>query len=166
MPETGFSTQSLTSLRDQPASLAYTNLNLQLDIPVMGIQTDIVSVPDQENGWAVEWLGNNAGLLEGSALPGEGVSSIAAHNHLYALETGPFIFISTLNVNDRIFVHNAENELIEFSVVANALYEPQDFALVQQKADAYKNTLVLITCENEATDGSYLNRRVIFAEQL
>lgn len=166
MPETGFSTQRLTSLRDQPASLAYTNLHLQLDMPVLGIKTDIVSVPDQENGWAVEWLRDNAGLLEGSALPGEGVSYIAAHNHLNALETGPFVFISTLNVNDRIFVHNAENELIEFSVVANALYEPQDFALVQEKADAYKNALVLITCENEATDGSYLNRRVIFAEQL
>lgn len=31
-------------------------------------------------------------------------------------------------------------------------------------AEKTENTLVLVTCENEAADGGYLNRRVIFAK--
>jgi len=126
----------------------------------------VVKVPDEASGWAVEWLGDRAGLLEGSALPGEGISYIAAHNHLNAEEAGPFLFIRDLKENDRIFIRNANGDLMEFSVFANEMYGPDDFTLVQQKAQEYEKTLVLITCENESAEGGYLNRRVVFAKPI
>lgn len=166
LPHTGFSTRRLTAIREQPAELAYSSLDIQLQVPLLDVNTEVVKVPDEANGWAVEWLGNQAGLLEGSALPGEGISYIAAHNHLNAKEAGPFLFIRDLKENDRIFIRNANGDLMEFSVFANELYGPDDFTLVQQKAQEYEKTLVLITCENESADGGYLNRRVVFAKPI
>lgn len=166
LPETGFHSALVTPLREQPASLSYTDLYYELDLPQLQITSDIVTVPFENTSWAVEWLHDRAGLLEGSALPGQGISYIAGHNHLNTAESGPFLFIGNLKQNDRIFVRDPNGELLEFSVVANELYEPNDFALVQAKASEYNNPIVLITCENEAPDGHYLNRRIVFAKQL
>lgn len=163
LPGTGFPTRNRIALRSQPASLAYSTLGISLDLPTLNVQTDIVTVPEEEDGWAVDWLGNKAGLLEGSALPGEGISYIAAHNHLNTLEAGPFLFLSELGEDDRIFVQDASGELLTFSVFANELYAPDEFAAVHEKASEVSNALVLITCENESADGGYLNRRVVFA---
>lgn len=166
LPHTGFSTRRLTAIREQPAELTYSPLNIQLQVPLLDVNAEVVKVPDEASGWAVEWLGDRAGLLEGSALPGEGISYIAAHNHLNAEEAGPFLFIRDLKENDRIFIRNANGDLMEFSVFANELYGPDDFTLVQQKAQEYEKTLVLITCENESAEGGYLNRRVVFAKPI
>ncbi|NMB94704.1 MAG: class F sortase, partial [Flexilinea flocculi] len=129
------------------------------------VQTELVSVPEEGGSWAVDWLGARAGLLEGSVLPGQGISYIAAHNHLNNLEAGPFLFLLDLKENDRIFVRNGD-ELLTYTVYANELFEPDDFDLVEQKASEFENSVVLITCENESTDGGYLNRRVVFAKPL
>ncbi|MHC1773581.1 MAG: sortase [Flexilinea sp.] len=166
MPCTGFSTRNLTLLREQPAEMAYDMLGVSIDVPVLNVTTDLVIVPEDESGWAVDWLGDRAGLLEGSALPGEGTSFVAAHNHLNNLEAGPFLFINELAENDRVFVRDVFGKLIEYSVYANELFEPDEFAAVQEKAAEFTNALVLITCENESSEGGYLNRRVVFAKPL
>lgn len=166
MPCTGFSTRNLTLLREQPANMAYDTLGISIDLPVLDVTTDLVIVPEDESGWAVDWLGDRAGLLEGSALPGEGTSFVAAHNHLNNLEAGPFLFINELAENDRVFVRDVFGELLEYSVYANELFKPDEFAAVQEKAAEHMNSLVLITCENESTEGGYLNRRVVFAKPL
>lgn len=166
LPCTGFSTKNMTLLREQPASMAYDTLGISIDVPVLDVTANLVIVPEDEDSWAVDWLGDQAGLLQGSALPGEGTSFIAAHNHLNNLEAGPFLFLMDLEENDRIFVRNASGDLIEYGVYANELFEPDDFAAVQKKATEVENGLVLITCENESADGGYLNRRVVFARPL
>lgn len=166
LPRTGFSTKNMTLLREQPASLAYDTLGISIDVPVLDVTANLVIVPEDEDNWAVDWLGDQAGLLQGSALPGEGTSFIAAHNHLNNLEAGPFLFLMDLEENDRIFVRDASGDLIEYGVFANELFEPDEFAAVQNKAAEVENALVLITCENESADGGYLNRRVVFAKPL
>lgn len=166
IPMTGFSAKRLTAVREQPAALKYSTLGIQIEVPVLDVTTEVVEVPEEEDSWAVEWLGNRAGLLSGSALPGEGTSYVAAHNHLNNMEIGPFLFIKDLAQNDRIFVRNNNGKLLEFSVYANELFGPDDFYLVQQKADEFENSLVLITCENEAEEGGYLDRRIVFAKRV
>ncbi|MHC1773582.1 MAG: InlB B-repeat-containing protein [Flexilinea sp.] len=167
MPHTGFSTKHLTVLREQPAALTYRPLNIEIELPTLNVRTELVTVPEDEGGsWAVDWLGDRAGLLDGSVVPGMGTSYIAAHNHLNDMEIGPFLFILDLAENDRIFVRNEDEELLTYSVYANELFEPDDFAGVKEKAAQYENSLVLITCENESEDGGYLNRRVVFAKLL
>ncbi|NMB94719.1 MAG: DUF11 domain-containing protein [Flexilinea flocculi] len=166
IPMTGFSTRNMTLLREQPAAMAYGTLGIDLELPILNVMTELVTVPEDETSWAVDWLGDRAGLLQGSALPGRGTSYIAAHNHLNNLEAGPFLFINELVENDRIFVRDSTGNLLIFSVYANELYEPDEFNRMQEKAAEFENSLVLITCENEAADGGYLNRRIVFARPL
>lgn len=166
LPPTGFSAHNQTVLPQQPASVVYRPTGFVLDIPTLNIQTEIVGVPRSESGWEVAWLGNRAGLLEGSALPGRGESYLSGHNHLNDLEAGPFLFLSTLEENDRIFVRNASGKLLEFSVYANELYGSDAMRTIQEKGMDYPDSLILVTCENESIEGGYLDRRVVFARPL
>ncbi len=69
---------------------------MRIQIPVIGADAELTDVPETEGTWNVEWLEDRAGLLSGTALPGEGLSIIAAHNALNAEKTGPFVLLRTL----------------------------------------------------------------------
>ena len=109
-----------------------------------------------------EWLGADAGILAGSALPGEGLSVIAAHNTLNDTAYGPFALLSTMEPGDRIFTAADDGTLHLFRVYASELLAPDDMASIEAMAEG--NALVLVTCENESAEGGYLNRRVVFAK--
>ena len=165
LPNTGFSSRKAAPLSVQPASAAYQDLNMSLLIPVLDVETELVGVPLSGNTWPVDWLDDRAGLLAGSALPGEGYSVIAAHNTLNDTAYGPFALLSTLETGDVIFVDDGEGMLRKFSVFANELLMPDDFTAMAAIAEREPGALVLVTCENESPEGGYLNRRVVFAKQ-
>ena len=121
-------------------------------------------MPQSGNSWAVEWLGGRTGILEGSALPGEGLCAAAAHNTLNDTEYGPFALLGTLELNELIAVSGIGSDLRTFRVFANELLAPDDIDKMASIAEREENSLVLITCENESVEGGYLNRRVIFAK--
>ena len=166
MPATGISGSSMFVGLSQPADLKYQELNgLHLEIPVIDAEMDLVKVPlDENNEWAVEWLGDRAGVLSAGALPGRGTSLIAAHNHLDKTNAGPFKMLQYLGIKDRIFVTDAKGKLLSFSVYENELLSPNDGALLYQKA--IPGSLVLVTCEDELPEGGYAFRRVVYAEPL
>lgn len=166
LPQTGFSSRYAVELPARPNGLSYDALGLSLFIPRFDVAAELVSIPQTGNSWSVEWLGDQAGLLEGSALPGEGYSLIAAHNTLNSTEYGPFALLSQLEESDRVFVRTGQNDIMSFSVYANELLDPSDFESVKKFAEREPGSLVLITCENELVEGGYLNRRVIFAKPL
>jgi len=141
----------------------YEDLGLVLMIPSLDINTEIVTAPWDGKNWDVFGLEHRVGLLEGSALPGEGYAVIAGHNHLSSDEIGPFLYIRDMEVNDVIFVAN-DNEMKRFKVFANVLLSADDGAGLAKTALSEDTTLVLLTCENESEDGTYINRRVIFAK--
>ncbi len=166
LPATGFPTHKLTPLSIQPDTLQYRSLNgLHINIPAIDASAEIVSVPLTEKGeWAIEWLGNRAGIAEDTPLPGEGTSVIAAHNHLNTMDPGPFAGLSLLNERDRIFVSDGKGRVLTFSVYANKLFDPNDGEAICNAA--VPGALVLLTCENELLEGGYANRRVVFAKPL
>lgn len=164
LPATGFPTRVNVPLSVRPEGLNYRNLNMRLQIPALELDTDLIGVPELDNSWAVEWIGDKAGLLSGTSYPGEGYSVIAAHNHLNNTETGPFLALGSLESGDKVFVNAADGSLISFSVYANELLAPTDMEKVASVAEQFENSLVLITCENETVEGGYANRRVIFAK--
>ena len=131
-------------------------------LPTLDADIELATVPREGNTWAAAWLGANAGILEGSALPGEGLSIIAAHNTLNDTQYGPFVLLAAMEPGDRIFTASEEGELLSFAVYANELLEPDGLAAIESLAG--EGSLVLVTCENEAVDGGYLNRRVVFAK--
>ena len=164
LPATGFSSQLTNTLAEQPMALNYEPVHLSLQIPSLDLETELVTVPLTDDTWQVAWLGNRAGLLEGSALPGEGYSFIAAHNTLNSEEYGPFALLSTMTPNDLITVNSADGPMKLFRVYANELIDENDVQKLTKVAEQEADSLVLITCENESVEGGYLDRRVIFAK--
>ena len=164
LPATGFSSLRPAALSAQPNDLRYTDVGMRLMIPSLDLDSELVSVPMDGNSWAVEWLDDRGGVLEGSALPGEGFSVVAAHNTLNDMEYGPFALLGTLELNELIAVSGIGSGLRTFRVFANELLAPDDIDKMASIAEREENSLVLITCENESVDGGYLNRRVIFAK--
>ncbi|MBR6090106.1 MAG: sortase, partial [Anaerolineaceae bacterium] len=164
LPRTGFSSGRSTVLPVQPKDVDYKPTRMLLQIPVLNIRTELVTVPLKDGIWQVEWLKDRAGVLEGSALPGKGISIVAAHNTLDHTEYGPFAMLREAEINDLITVKTANGSVSSFRVYANVLLEPDDMQKLVKIAGQEENSLVLVTCENESVEGGYLNRRVVFAK--
>ena len=166
LPETGFSSTHAQVLPEQPKDIGYKPLRWTLEIPVLSLSTDIVEVPLVDNEYPVTWLGDFAGLLEGSSLPGEGHTLITGHNHLNTTEAGPFALLRTLSDGDRIFVTDPEYSLQIFEVYLNTKISEYDFSGLNEISNAEERSLTLITCEDQRTNGGYENRRVIAARPI
>ena len=164
LPKTGFSALHPQELRSKPLNVRYTPTNLAIRIPQLSIESDLLLVPEISGEYPVEWLGDSIGMLEGSALPGKGVMVLTAHNHLNTTENGPFVALGTLNMGDHIFLTDANNRLYPYQISGNYKIDADGFASIA--GDLGENTLVMITCEDEAASGGYLHRRVIFADPL
>ena len=162
LPQTGITGTGI-SLKDKPASLNYAPIGMELYIPVLNVTTDIVTVPLADDSYPVQWLGKDAGLLEGFAKPGSGISVIAGHNTLNAEEYGPFALLNTLNAGDVLFVRRSNGELLRFTVYLNEKISAGDIEGLQRAAGMYDNTLTLLTCEDELAEGGYASRRIISA---
>lgn len=164
LPATGFPTRIHVPLSVKPANINYEPLSMRIQIPTINVDVELTGVPEVNGSWAVEWLGDQAGLLSGSAMPGEGYAMVAAHNHLNTMEIGPFAMLFSLEENDRIFVNTADDGLQIYSVYANELLEPDDMQKMASIAQNEENSLILVTCENEMIEGGYMNRRAVFAK--
>ena len=164
LPATGFSASHVTALPARPQGLSYGTTGLTLQIPGLDVVEAIVTVPEDNGSYPVEWLDRSVGLLEQSSLPGEGVTVLTGHNHLNTTETGPFLFIGKMEENDRIMITDADNEMRIYKVYGNYKIASDGFAEIAPAVR--ENALVLITCEDESVEGGYLNRRVVLAEPL
>ena len=164
LPATGFSTLSVTERAERPMSLSYGETGMFLQIPELDVSETILTVPNEAGSYAIDWLDRSVGLLSESSLPGAGVTVLTGHNHLSASESGPFLFLETLENEDRIFIAGREQEMYVYKVYGNYKIPADGFASIA--GDVHENTLILITCEDESVEGGYLNRRVIFADPI
>jgi LPXTG-site transpeptidase (sortase) family protein len=166
LPRTGFSALRPEVLSAMPKDLKYEPLQMLLEIPSLDVTAEIVEVPIRKGEYAVTWLGDKAGLLEGFALPGEGQSVLTGHNHLDAKAAGPFAGLSRLKEGDRIFINGERGKIQTFVVYANAKIAETGISAVNQLIAGDPLSLTLITCEDERPEGGYANRRVIAARPL
>ncbi len=164
LPKTGFSSVRPTALSAQPKEISYKPENLVLQIPSLDVKADIVTVPFVEGEYPVEWLGMQAGMLEGSAKPGEGMMVLTGHNTLNTTEVGPFAFLSFMQEGDMIFLLNKYNQLKPYSVYAVEKISANDSAALERIARGEDNSLTLLTCEDERPEGGYASRRVVAAK--
>ena len=164
LPKTGFSALKPQKLSAQPLSIDYKPTYLTIQLQTLDVASDIVTVPFTDGEYPVDWLGNSVGMLEGSSLPGEGLTVLSGHNHLNTTEAGPFAFLSSLEPEDRIMITDEQGLMQIWRVYENAKITADGFSGIA--GDVKDNALVLLTCEDEAPEGGYLNRRVVLAEQL
>ncbi len=162
LPNTGFSAKNQTNLPNRPSGLSYGKTGLTIQIPKLNVSGTILNIPEIDGEYPVEWLGSEIGLLENSSLPGEGISILAAHNHLNDTNAGPFAFLSTLKENDRIIVSSASGSFRAYRVSGSYKIKADSFDSLSD--NLHSDALVLVTCEDESIDGSYLFRRVVIAD--
>ncbi len=164
LPATGFSSSYMTMLPARPQGLSYRTTGLTLQIPGLDVSEKIVTVPEENGSYPVEWLGSDIGLLEQSSLPGRGIAVLTGHNHLNTTEAGPFLSLGSLENGERIMISDMRNRLQNYSVYGNYTIPADGFASLRD--ELRDKSLVLITCEEESAEGGYINRRVILAEPL
>ena len=161
LPATGITTAAGSSRLQKPASVRYEPVAMELQIPTLGVTSEIVYVEFGEDSYPLEWLGMDTGLLEGTSLPGEGFSVLAAHNTLDAEIPGPFAQISTMNAGDHIFIRKHNNRLLIFEIYANEKISEFDYETLYKTGFQYDQTVVLLTCEDERAEGGYSSRRIV-----
>ena len=61
--------QDFSPCPEQPADRRYAEIDLDLEIPRLGVQMDIVGVPIVDDAWDTTWLNRDAGWMKGSANP-------------------------------------------------------------------------------------------------
>ena len=162
LPLTGFPMGRITSLSAQAENKAYTSTEMVLEIPKLDVSMSIVGVPQSDAGWDVNWLGENAGYLAGSAFPTwSGNTVITAHVWDAWNQPGPFSELKALKYGDQVQIHTWG---------LTYTYEVRDSNLVTMKnvravlqSEEY-DWLTLVTCEfyNPFT-GEYLFRRSVRA---
>jgi LPXTG-site transpeptidase (sortase) family protein len=152
LPATGFAPGIQTVLPEQPADMAYTDLNgLWLEIPDLDMETSIVGIPATLSGWDISWLGGSAGWLNGTAYPTwSGNSVITGHVYLPNGQPGPFVNLGTLTWGDRIIVH-LDGQSYVYEVRQVTQINPNDTSVMGHRDQPW---ITLITCRgyNEATD--------------
>ena len=166
LPKTGFSAVSPQLLPEKPLDLNYKPLRQTLEIPSASVNAEIVAVPFADGEYPVTWLGGDAGLLEGSAMPGKGQSVLTGHNHLNMSEAGPFAGLKWVREGDRIFIRDERGGMQIFVVYASEKIAENDIDAVNRLISADWQSLTIITCEDERPDGGYASRRVIAAKPL
>lgn len=166
LPATGITTRTGYKRSQMPASISYEPTYLELQIPTLNINSEIVLVESDESGYPVQWLEMDTGLLADSSLPGEGFSVLAGHNTLNAEEFGPFAMIHALRSGDRLFIRTDRNELMIFEVYSNEKINEYDYEALYRAGSLYDNTITLLTCEDERAEGGYINRRIVSARKL
>jgi LPXTG-site transpeptidase (sortase) family protein len=162
LPETGFAPGVITQLPLQPAELAYQSAGIVLEIPRLGVRTDVVTVPFSNGGWDVTWLGNSAGYLEGSAYPTwKGNTVITAHNWTPLNQPGIFANINDLMYGDQIKIH-AFGQTYTYEMRSRLLISSRNLSSVFKSE--YLDWVTLMTCEAfDETSGEYRYRRLIRA---
>ncbi len=161
-PATGFAPDRLTRLPIQAQDAAYREYHdLWLEIPVLGVESPIVGVPLDADGWDVTWLGDQAGYLDGTAFPTwRGNSVITGHAALSSGLPGPFARLEDLGYGARVIVHGWGARSI-YEVREVDLVRPDDPSIFRHEERSW---ITLMTCQgyDERTD-SYRWRQVVRA---
>ena len=164
LPETGFSSSRPQHQERVDAAAIHKYTGWSLQIPSLSLNTEIVTVPLVEKNFEVSYLENKAGLLEGYALPGDGRTIITGHDHLSRTEIGPFAFLYDMEIGDRIFFLDPQNNILIFEVYANEKITADDIAGLERISGSWPQSATFITCEDEQPEGGYANRRIIAAK--
>ena len=160
LPATGFMPNMVTMLPAQPAEKAYTEEDLWLEIPTLGLKQPIVGVPGPD--WDVTWLGSQIGYLQGTAFPTWNGNSVLTGHVWDALnQPGPFAQLKTLRSGDQVQIQLGD-KLYIYEVRENRSISPQNVAAVLVHEEY--TWLTLLTCEDyNSLLEDYAARRMVRA---
>jgi LPXTG-site transpeptidase (sortase) family protein len=160
IPVTGFAPGRMTKL-DESSRPVYNATSLDIEIPVIKVDTSIVGVESRNGSWDVSWLQNQVGWLNGTAYPTwKGNSVLTAHVVNADGKPGVFSRLKALGIGEYIYVYYAGYRHT-YKVVSNAYVQPDDITVVKHEEKSY---LTLITCDSyDEKTGTYLRRVAVRA---
>ena len=162
LPATGFAPGVVTPLPQMPFNYHYAQTGgMTLNIPKLGLNTNIIGIPLQDGEWNLTWLGKQAGYLEGTAFPTwNGNSAITAHVSNADGTPGPFAALGSLKWGDTIRIY-AFGQTYTYSVRQTMQVFPSDTSIF--KSETYP-WLTLVTCRGyDPLSDSYDYRVVVRA---
>lgn len=163
LPKTGFAQGQSTIIPEQPKELLYTDMgSLWIEIPSIGVKSNVVGVPHTSDGWDVTWLGNDAGYLDGTAYPTTSGNSVIT-GHVWDALNNPGLFagLKSLKYGDPILIH-AWGQTYQYEVRENSLVSPDQTNTVLKHEE--QSWITLLTCENyDQKLNNYANRRMVRA---
>ena len=162
LPRTGFAPGVVTKLPPQSVGYDYSHLYLQL--PALGVRSEILGVPFDNGDWDVTWLGDNVGWLQNTAYPGSldaGNTVITGHSINYLGRPGVFANLQMLSYGSPIVI-TAFGETYTYTVQDVETVYADTTQVLSQNTDL--PTLTLITCKfyNPSTN-EYEGRVVVQA---
>jgi sortase (surface protein transpeptidase) len=140
-----------------------------LTIPLIGVQTNLITLGLQSNGQLdVPSTTSVAGWYTGSPRPGSVGSSIIV-GHIDSI-SGPGVFyrLNTLTKGDKIYIKRADGTLAEFSVTSVQSYLKDHFPTEDVYGPVPDAELRLITCGGafDPATHHYLSDIVVYAAQV
>lgn len=160
LPETGFVQGRATQLG--ASEVDYRATDMQLIIPSLGLETDIVGVPVVDGDWDVTWLGSQAGYLEGSAFPTWAGNTVLT-GHVWDSYDQPGIFanLHLLGYGDQIEIRSWGQTYV-YEVRETQLVSPRNMNVMYGQDNF--SWVTLVTCEGyDAESGEYWYRRAVSA---
>jgi hypothetical protein len=150
--------------------------SLQVSLPLSSVGATAANVMDVPRGLVNDPAWQTAFWYRGSSLPGQGgTMTIAGHVTDLLGQPGAFARLNDLRTGDLIVVHDLVNGRdIQYIVTHSETYTPRQSAdpLIIEQVHGSGPTpfgrayLTLITCAGEFIDGSFVNRLVVYAEQV
>ena len=162
MPKTGFAPGIVSEVPSQPADYQYGELgDIHLIIPALDISLPVLSIPQNDQGWDLNWLWQGAGWLEGTAYPTwTGNTVLTGHAYLPSGYPGPFVNLGDLSWGDEIILY-AHGLKYTYQVRVRDQVAYDDLSILSHKDHDW---LTLFTCK-EYSDliGGYLWRQAVQA---
>jgi LPXTG-site transpeptidase (sortase) family protein len=143
IPLTGFAPRRVTALTSPKPQ--YTGLNLQLIIPAIGVDQEIVGVSPENGSWDVSWLGEQVGYLYGTAFPTwEGNSVLTGHVYDADGLPGVFINLEDLKWGDQVTIRMGDEDYIyEVREVKTIASDNSEYVFKHEE----QAWLTLVTCK-------------------
>lgn len=141
-----------------------------LDIPVIGVRTELLHLGLQKNGSleVPEDTGNGApaSWYDGSPSPGErGPSIILGHVNALGGNKGVFADLRKLKTGDEIRISRTDRSTAVFTVDRGALYEKNGFPTFEVYGNTPGPELRLVTCDGyDPATGLFDDNYVIYAK--
>jgi len=163
IPATGFAPNRVTTLPRQPAAMAYAALGpVWLYIPKLGVESNIIGVPQVNGTWDVSWLNNDIGWLQGTAFPSlSGNSVLTSHYFNSYGAAGPFRYLAQLAVGDQIIVRAYRVNYV-YQVRSLQQVDPANVTAMLRHED--KPWLTLVTCTDYLANNDFKYRLIVRAE--
>jgi LPXTG-site transpeptidase (sortase) family protein len=133
-------------------------------IPTAGITASVIEVYLDGESWDVEYLGMNAGHLQGTAWFGDtGNMVLAGHVEMPDGRAGIFAGINELNVGDPLIVSLNDSQR-RYSVTVVKKVAPDDLSVLYPTDH---DQITLITCDSyNFFENEYQDRVVVVAERI